>query len=67
MTSVTVNGERKEFKEGILLSEMIDGLNLPEARIAVEINRNVVRKSLWSETEISDSDVIEIVHFVGGG
>ncbi len=67
MTSVTVNGERKEFKEGILLSEMIDGLNLPEARIAVEINRNVVRKSLWPETEIADSDVIEIVHFVGGG
>ena len=67
MHSVTINGKKYDFREGIALSELIERLKLPDSRIAVELNKSVVRKGDWSKTPVSDSDVVEIVHFVGGG
>jgi thiamine biosynthesis protein ThiS len=64
---VYVNGEAKEFSAPIPLSELITQLDLPAARIAVELNRNVVRRNDWSATIVQEDDRLEIVHFVGGG
>jgi len=46
---------------------LITALDLPVARIAIELNREVVRRSDWGSTMLNDGDRIEIVHFVGGG
>jgi sulfur carrier protein len=62
-----VNGEEKEFRVGSSLAELIEELDLPAARIAIEVNREVVRRSDWGSTMLKDEDRIEIVHFVGGG
>jgi len=64
---VYVNGEAKELSDHISLAELITQLNLPAGRIAVELNRNVVRRNDWSTTMLADGDSLEIVHFVGGG
>lgn len=64
---VYVNGESRELSAEISLAELITQLDLPAARIAVELNRAVVRRSEWSTTTLKDEDRIEIVHFVGGG
>jgi thiamine biosynthesis protein ThiS len=64
---VYVNGEVKEFSDPTSLAELITQLDLPAARIAVELNRNVVRRGEWSATILQDDDRLEIVHFVGGG
>jgi len=64
---VYVNGDAKEFSAPLSLSELITQLDLPAARIAVELNRNVVRRNDWSSTMLHDDDRLEIVHFVGGG
>ena len=64
---VFVNGELKEFDSGISLADLITQLDLPAARIAIELNREVVRRSDWGSTMLKDDDRIEIVHFVGGG
>ena len=64
---VFVNGESREFSETSSLAELIAQLDLPEARIAIELNREVVRRSDWSSTMLKDDDRVEIVHFVGGG
>ena len=63
---VFVNGELREV-EISTLAELITELDLPVARIAVELNREVVRRSDWDSTMLKDEDRIEIVHFVGGG
>ncbi len=63
---VFVNGELREV-EISTLAELITELDLPVARIAVELNRDVVRRSDWGSTMLKDEDRIEIVHFVGGG
>jgi thiamine biosynthesis protein ThiS len=64
---VFVNGDEKDFGAGISLAELITELDLPVARIAIELNREVVRRSEWGSTMLEDDDRIEIVHFVGGG
>lgn len=64
---IQVNGDSREFSEGLLLSDLLRLLELPIQRIAVELNRVVVRRSDWDTTVLRDGDRIEIVHFVGGG
>ena len=36
-------------------------------RIAVELNGNILPKNSYDTTALTDSDVMEIVNFVGGG
>ena len=62
-----MNGDEKEFDSENSLAELIEQLDLPAARIAIELNREVVRRSDWGATILKDDDRIEIVHFVGGG
>ena len=64
---VYVNGESREVQGNPSLADLISQLELPAARIAVELNREVVRRSDWGSTMLKDEDRIEIVHFVGGG
>lgn len=64
---VYVNGESREIQGTPSLAELITELDLPAARIAVEVNREVVRRGEWVNTMLRDEDKIEIVHFVGGG
>jgi thiamine biosynthesis protein ThiS len=64
---VYINGESRELSGTPSLAELITQLDLPAARIAVELNREVVRRSDWSGTMLKEDDRIEIVHFVGGG
>lgn len=62
-----MNGDEKDFDSGISLAALINELELPATRIAIELNREVVRRSDWGSTMLKDEDRIEIVHFVGGG
>jgi sulfur carrier protein len=64
---ITVNGEIKQLEKPISLDRLLELFSLPSQRIAVELNRQVVRKKDWGDTIVNDSDRIEVVHFVGGG
>lgn len=64
---ITLNGEKKEFGETQTVSELVQTLQLSDQRIAVELNKEIIRKKDWESTILSDADKIEIVHFVGGG
>ena len=40
---------------------------MKQDRVAVELNREIVPRTQWDETQLSEGDRLEIVHFVGGG
>ncbi|HXQ38446.1 MAG TPA: sulfur carrier protein ThiS, partial [Anaerolineales bacterium] len=65
--NVYVNGELREVSGSPSLAELVAQLELPASRIAIELNREVVRRGDWGSTMLKDEDRIEIVHFVGGG
>jgi len=64
---VQLNGESREVRDRATLEDLISELSLQPARIAIELNKDVVRRGKWAETTLAEGDRIEIVHFVGGG
>jgi thiamine biosynthesis protein ThiS len=64
---IVVNGEEREIADGATVGELVRQLALAPERVAVELNREVVRRAQWSETKLSAGDRVEVVHFVGGG
>ena len=65
--SVTINGEPREFEAGTSVARLVELLALAPERLAVELNREVLRLAHWPEAELAEGDRVEIVHFVGGG
>ncbi len=64
---ITINGEKKEIGQEVNLNDLLKFFVLPQERIAVELNKEVVRKKDWENICVKADDKIEIVHFVGGG
>ena len=64
---VMVNDELREVPAGCSLQELITRLLLPGERLAIELNRSVIRRVEWPVIKLQENDRIEIVHFVGGG
>ena len=63
---ITLNGSDIQLKSDSL-KELIDSLNLSEARFAVEINREIIPKSQIENYTLNNKDIVEIVIAVGGG
>jgi|tagenome__1003787_1003787.scaffolds.fasta_scaffold20468627_2 sulfur carrier protein len=64
---IQINGEVKEVAEGIDLLTLLEHLSLSQQRVAIELDREVIRRVDWAATAVKENAVIEIVHFVGGG
>jgi thiamine biosynthesis protein ThiS len=65
--TLTINGEERAFENITSLSDLVTQLGMKPDRVAIELNRELIRRDRWSETKLSDGDKLEIVHFVGGG
>ena len=64
---VIVNDEPRSLAHGATVADLIGTLGLGPRRIAVEVNRSVVPRAEYGATPLHDGDVVEIIHFVGGG
>lgn len=64
---VTVNGSAQHVPDGLTVLKLIEHLGLTDGPVAVERNREVVPRAEHGSTKLSSGDVLEIVHFVGGG
>lgn len=64
---LTINGESREFSSVSTLYDLVAQLGMKPDRLAIELNRELVRRDRWSTTQLKDDDKLEIVHFVGGG
>lgn len=62
-----INGNDQNFDSGLSLAVLLEKLGMKQDRVAVELNREIVRRESWAETKLSEGDKLEIVHFVGGG
>jgi thiamine biosynthesis protein ThiS len=64
---VIVNGEPQETKSGETVSGLLKALEIHPERVAVELDRKILKRALWEETFLRDGAQLEIVQFVGGG
>jgi thiamine biosynthesis protein ThiS len=67
MIEITVNGESQTAPEGQTILGLIRQLELDPARVAVELERRIVKQPCWPETVLHPGAQLEIVQFVGGG
>jgi thiazole synthase len=65
--SIEVNGEHRRIRQGMTLADLANELGLAPEKVAVERNLLVVPRSTLAQVVVEDGDVLEIVHFVGGG
>lgn len=62
-----INGEDRDFTAPLTLNGLVEQLGMKQDRVAVELNRDIVPRDKWPQTNLSEGDRLEIVHFVGGG
>lgn len=67
MIEIKLNGETKMIDGEVTLDRLLDLFSLPRQRVAIELNSSVVSRNNWNATDLADGDVIEVIHFVGGG
>jgi sulfur carrier protein len=64
---LTVNGAEREVPDGLTVRDLITHLGLDGGPVAVERNLEVVPRADHANALLREGDVVEIVHFVGGG
>lgn len=65
--SLIVNGEPRRIAPGATIADLVRELELDPAKVAVERNAEIAPRSTLADVVLADGDVLEIVHFVGGG
>ena len=62
-----VNGEQREFGNGLSVAALLGELALDQQQVAVELNRQVVPRTEHARTLLQEGDELEVVTLVGGG
>ena len=64
--NITINGEARALQNPVTVAGMLTQLGIASGKVAVERNLEIVPKSAFETTTLTDDDRIEIVHFIGG-
>ncbi|HXM43425.1 MAG TPA: sulfur carrier protein ThiS [Bryobacteraceae bacterium] len=64
---VAINGEMRSIPQGQTILQLLESLALDPARVAVELDRRIVKPRDWAATQVAEGAHLEIVQFVGGG
>ncbi len=67
MAKIQLNGKKISIKSNFSLLELLKKYNLSNKKVAVEHNGRIVPKTRFKKKYLKDNDIIEIVHFIGGG
>ena len=67
MITIHLNGEARDIPAETDLVSLLEVFSLPSKRVAIELNKRVIRRSDWPSTQVCEGDNLEVVHFVGGG
>ena len=68
MITLMVNGAPRELERDSTVAGLLGSLRIDPRLVVIEHNRKILRdRDAYASLALSDGDVIEIVHFVGGG
>lgn len=64
---IVLNGEKKEVPDAIMVSGLLEFLQIQHQRVAVELNMEIVKKERYGTTPVREGDSLEVVSFMAGG
>ena len=67
MAKIQLNGKKITIKQKVYLSNLLDRYKLDKKKIAIELNGAIIPKQLSEKKLLKNNDIIEVVHFIGGG
>lgn len=67
MIDIIVNGEPKQVKASLSVSELLAKYELPFQTVIVELGGEILAKDAYGETTLKSGDKVELIQFVGGG
>ena len=67
MLEIVLNGAPREVAQGSTVLDLLAALGVEPSRVAVELDRVILKPARWQETTLAAGAKVEIVHFVGGG
>lgn len=65
--TIQLNGDSFDLPASLTVSQLLEQLNIDSRRVAVELNRVVLKRGAFEVTVVREGDEVEIVNFVGGG
>lgn len=67
MIEIVLNGQTRTVEPGLTLERLLERLELPIGRVAVERNREIVPRMRYAREPVEPGDRFEVVTLVGGG
>ncbi|MBI4545948.1 MAG: sulfur carrier protein ThiS [Gemmatimonadetes bacterium] len=64
---ILLNGEPRDVPAGRTVAGLLAELGLDPRLVVVEYNREILDRTRFEKTELRAGDILELVHFVGGG
>ena len=64
---IKLNGKLKTINNKSTLFNIVQKNKIPLAKVAIELNQEIVDKKKIKSINLKNNDIIEIVHFIGGG
>ena len=64
---ILLNGTHHELLDNSTARDLVEQLGLADKRLAIEVNREIIPRTTYSEHMLRNNDQVEIVHAIGGG
>ncbi|WP_440931234.1 sulfur carrier protein ThiS [Candidatus Pelagibacter sp.] len=64
---IKLNGKTSTINDKTTLLKLLNELKVPSRKVAIELNMEIVNKKKLNSIKLKNNDVLEIVHFIGGG
>ncbi len=64
---IQLNGKKIQIYDNETLNKLVKRLNLPLNKVAIELNKKIIDKKKLNLIKLNNNDIIEVVHFIGGG
>ena len=64
---IQLNGKKIQINNNESLKKLVKRHNLPLNKVAIELNKKIIDKNKINIIKLNNNDIIEVVHFIGGG
>lgn len=65
--NLKVNGKSMECAKGISIAQLLESMNLNAKAVVAECNGVIIPQEQFSSVNLEEGDILELLHFVGGG
>lgn len=64
---IQVNGEARDCRSDVTVEDLLRDLEITTERVAVEVNLEILDRTMFAQRPLKDGDRVEILSFIGGG